>query len=313
MPPKEETKPGDEMSVTLSVLTKFIKPYNGDRETLPAFLTNGDNAMSLASAEQQKVLCKFILSQLEGKAQVACSLKTFSSWNEIKTFLRSAFGEKKHASHLLIDLQNCKQSSTDDVTKYSLRIESILTKMQSDIHFSCKNQDEIIGRIAAMEELALNTFLLGLNPAISNIVRCRNPTTLNEAVQHAIEEEKLHNLYRSKSSSLLKPQKHCSVCDKYGHNTSECFKNKKPQPYKSFHVNSTSSSEHLQTSNPKKCNYCKNLGHTIQECRKLQYNKNRQTTNSQGRLPNFTNTPNTSNNANVHFCESQEDNDLNMD
>ncbi|XP_045456068.1 uncharacterized protein LOC123665882 [Melitaea cinxia] len=43
---------------------------------------------------------------LEGKAQVACSLKHFSNWTDLKTFLRSTFGEKKHATHLLSDLQH---------------------------------------------------------------------------------------------------------------------------------------------------------------------------------------------------------------
>lgn len=311
MPPKVDPDPEETSSkVTLSILTKFNKQYNGERETLPAFLTNCDNAISLATADQQGVLCKYILSQLEGKAQVACSLKTFSKWTEIKAFLRSAFGEKKHASHLLIDLQNCNQLPSDDVTKYSLRIESILTKMQSDIQFSCNNQQEIIGRIAAMEELALNTFLMGLNPSISNIVRCKNPTTLNEAVQQAIEEEKLYNLYKSRSSLSLKSQKQCSVCGRSGHNSSECFKNKRPQFSKSFQVNSTNP-EQVQNSNPKRCNYCKNLGHTIQECRKLQYNKNRQNNNSQGYQSNSTNTPGTSNNANVHVCETQGYDNLN--
>lgn len=56
--------------VTLLTLTKFIKPY---RECLPAFLTNCENAISLDATDQPKVLCKYILSQLEGKAQLACS------------------------------------------------------------------------------------------------------------------------------------------------------------------------------------------------------------------------------------------------
>lgn len=60
----EDSKSNAEMSdkVTLNILTKFIKPYKGDRESLPVFLTNCDNAMSLATPDQQNVLCKFISS-----------------------------------------------------------------------------------------------------------------------------------------------------------------------------------------------------------------------------------------------------------
>lgn len=83
---KQKVKMADK--ITLSVLTKFIKPFNGDRELLPAFLTNCENPMSLATTDQQNVMCKYIISQLEGKAQLACSLKTFDKWSEIKSCLK---------------------------------------------------------------------------------------------------------------------------------------------------------------------------------------------------------------------------------
>lgn len=306
----KHTKVKMSSSVTLGVLTKFIKSYNGDKESLPAFLTNCDNAMSLATTEQQNVLCKFILSQLEGKAQVACSLKSFTKWEDIKVFLKSTFGEKKHATHLLVDLQNCRQLPSEDVTKYSLRIEYILTKIQSDIHYNCKDPKELHGRIAAMEDLALNTFMLGLNGSISNIVRCRNPSTLNDAVQHAIEEEKLYNL--KSTSSSHRSHKQCSTCNKSGHTSTECFRNKRPQSHntqRSFHVNpapTQNTSQGQANTNFKQCKYCKNLGHTIQECRKLKY-KNQQNGNQGQASRNFPTQ------ANVHVLQEDQGHDLNSE
>lgn len=307
----EESQPKPkEMSdkITLSVLTKFIKPYNGDRETLPAFLTNCENAMSLATTEQQPVLCKYIISQLEGKAQVACSLKSFTLWPELKSFLKSTFGEKKHATHLLSDLQHCKQLSDEDVTKFSLRVESILTRIQSDIHYSCKNDKELPGRIAAMEDLALNTFMLGLNPSISTIVRCKNPSHLNEAIQYAIDEEKLYNLSKSHSKSF----KYCSTCNKSGHSSLECFRNKKRDRDSKIFSNSPSPSSSTNfESNPKTCNYCKNIGHTIKECRKLQYNmKQRQAADNAQRDRNSA--PTNSIDALTHTCDGMKINDDNL-
>jgi len=271
-------------NITLSFLTKFIKPYDGKRETLPAFLTNCDNAISLATLDQQTILCKFIISQLEGKAQVACSLKTFDNWLELKAFLKQHFSEKKHSSHLLSDLQNCKQNlPSESVVQFSLRIESCLTRLLSDVHFSCDKKEELVGRVAGIEDLALNTFLMGLNPSFSHIVRCRNPKTLNEAVNHAIEEEKLFNLSKSNSKS----QKLCSTCNKQGHLSSECFKNKNKslRTYNTNFSNSNKSQNRfpIQQQFPrnqnnnfthKSCAYCKNPGHMISECRKRQYYNN---------------------------------------
>lgn len=304
--------------VTLNVLTKFIRSYSGDRETLPAFLTNCDNAISLAAPEQQGILCKYIISQLEGKAQLACSLKTFTTWSELKSFLKTTFGERKHSSHLLVDLQSCKQQTSESVTQFALRVEACLTRIQADIHYSCSNPNELIGRIAAMEDLALNTFILGLNSNISNIVRCRNPSSLNDAVTHAVEEEKLFNLTRISQRT----GKFCSHCNKQGHTSNECFKKKpnsntssNPPSQKSYHVPNPSSSsssangEGQQNSNynSKFCAYCKNKGHVINECRKRQYNNQHRSRNSQpedstqGQSSSNSNAPN--NDARVHCCE----------
>lgn len=257
-------------SVTLSVLTKFIRPYNGDRETLPAFLTNCENAISLATTEQQNVLIKYIVSQLEGKAQLACCLKNFESWSDIKSFLKTTFGEKKHSTHLLVDLQNCRQKADESVTQYSLQIESCLTRLQSDIHYSCVDKSELVGRLAAMEDLALNTFMLGMNTKFAHIVRCRNPKTLSEAITHAIEEEKIFNLSRVSQRASLQ----CSFCHQSGHSASDCFKKRKQsnEGHRVHAINSPPSQSGPSSSKfdrNKSCAYCKKVGHLITECFRL--------------------------------------------
>ncbi|CAH2089855.1 unnamed protein product [Euphydryas editha] len=298
-------------AITLNFLTKFIKPYDGKRETLPAFLTNCDNAISLASNEQQTILCKFIISQLEGKAQVACSLKTFHNWPELKDYLKQNFSEKKHSSHLLSDLQNCKQKlPLETVTQFSLRIESCLTRLLSDVHFSCDKKEELIGRVAGIEDLALNTFLMGLNPSFSHIVRCRNPKTLNEAVTHAIEEEKLFNATKFSSKTL----KTCSTCNKQGHLSSECYRNRNKN-VKSYNTNLSDTNNYpnrfpMQTQlsqiphnfSRKICAYCKKPGHMINECRKRQYNNQRRISQQHDTQAQSSDTRRS--NANVNFCDS---------
>lgn len=318
--PKLKVKMADK--ITLSFLTKFIKPYNGDRESLPAFLTNCENAIALATTEQQNVLCKYIISQLEGKAQLACCLRQFKSWSEIKQFLRTTFGEKKHSTHLLVDLQQCKQLPSEDVMQFSIRIESCLTRLQADIHYSCENDKELVGRIAAMEDLALNTFLLGLNFNFSHIVRCRNPKTLSEAITNAIEEEKIFNL----SKLSIHSNKQCTTCNKSGHVTSECYKNKNKRfSANSYHVNTANINEHdnsntNQYSNsnfdPNKfCAYCKKRGHLIGECRKLKAKNNnnlrtdpRNSTLSSATAPNANNVS-SNNHSNVHHVDTSNEND----
>lgn len=81
---------------TLDDLSEYISVYNGDRESLPVFLANCNFAMSLATTYQKNILTKFILSQLAGIAQIATSYKTFSTWDELQTFLINTFGGRQH-------------------------------------------------------------------------------------------------------------------------------------------------------------------------------------------------------------------------
>ncbi|KAL0810602.1 hypothetical protein ABMA28_010719 [Loxostege sticticalis] len=99
--------------VELPTLLKFIKPYDGCREQLNSFLVNCNNAYELASESQRDILFKYILCQLQGKAETACSIKEFANWHQLKEFLKTQFSERKHYAHLLTELQNCKQQATE--------------------------------------------------------------------------------------------------------------------------------------------------------------------------------------------------------
>ncbi|CAH2090167.1 unnamed protein product [Euphydryas editha] len=164
--------PSNATELDLSILLKFVKPYDGSRDTLNAFLVNCNNAYDLASDAQKDILFKFILCQLEGKAQTACSVKEFVNWDQLKEFLKAQFSETKHYTHLLTDLQDCKQRANETVSQYALRVETCLSQLLTEMSISHGHKNrEMIGRTAAMEELALHHFLIGLLPHISNMVR----------------------------------------------------------------------------------------------------------------------------------------------
>ncbi|KAL0859432.1 hypothetical protein ABMA27_010609 [Loxostege sticticalis] len=110
--------------VELPTLLKFIKPYDGCREQLNSFLVNCNNAYELASESQKDILFKYILCQLQGKAETACSIKEFANWHQLKEFLKTQFSERKHYAHLLTELQNCKQQATEPVSQTHQRRKS---------------------------------------------------------------------------------------------------------------------------------------------------------------------------------------------
>lgn len=252
----KDKEPVTMSEIDLSTLLKFVKPYNGSRETLNSFIVNCNNAFEMASEVQTPILFKYILSQLEGKAEIACSIKEFTSWEQLKEFLKTQFSERKHYAHLLMDLQESKQSPNENVSQYSLRVETCLSQLLTEVSLSTTKKMEVPGRTAAMNDLAMHHFIMGLHPRISNIVRCRAPKNLNEAVNLAVSEERIQQSFYKKAGNASEQK------------TTNRFQ-LKPKPSAGP---STAYPQGPSTSLGAVCHYCKLPGHTIRDCKKREYN-----------------------------------------
>lgn len=259
--------------VPIGTLFKFVKPFDGSRDKLNSFLINCNNAINLASECQKNILFKYILSQLEGKAESACFIKDFESWDQLCEFLKTQFGEKKHYAHLLTDLQECRQGYNEPVNQYALRVETCLSKLLTEVTLSNRKKSELVGRTAAMEDLALHTFLIGLKPELSNLVRTKDPIKLNEAINLATSEEKILNLFQKRN------QPH-STAHRPPSKPQPPFRPQFRQPFRPSANNNLYSSH--QVSRPQNnyngntfCRYCKSPGHTIEACAKRQFNNNK--------------------------------------
>lgn len=290
MPKDETTARRLATDVDLNILIKFINKFDGNREKLSAFLNNCRNAVELATQNQQDILLKYIVSQLEGRAETACCVKEFENWQQLEDFLKSQFGDKKHYAALLSDLQECRQLSNEAVNQFALRIESCLSKLLAEINITIptKKKDELAGRVAAMKDLALHTFVVGLNPRLSTVVRCRDPESLNEAINFATSEEKIINALTRRNTNYAQTSNTQNQArfrpshPSYSHNRST--------PHHGTNNNTTSAT--FRPAYPVVCRYCKAPGHTIEVCRKREYN-NRKYGNNQNSNYNRTN-PSTS-------------------
>lgn len=259
---------GPSITLKIDTLIKFIDTYDGNRDNLSAWLTNCDRAFDLADDDQKSILFAFVQNKLTDRAQSVCSNTVFNNWEDLKEFLKLRFGNRKHQTHLLFELQNCKQTN-ENITQYISKIETCLKRLLSCVTQNCDNEDLLPGQLENINQLALHTFLMGVNPHISQILRARNPSDLNDAFNIAIEEEKFFFLQNSRkpNNSNNNPKK-CGICHKIGHSTNNCFRqntnmNKKPNEYKKiFNLNI-----------PKFCKYCRKEGHVIENCFRLK-NKN---------------------------------------
>ena len=91
----------DGESISLNLLLKLIKPFDGDRDKLNTFLSECERAFNLAKEVQKPVFFDYALTQLEGKAEAAVANHCFNTWEKLSNFLKVLYGDKKHYSHLL--------------------------------------------------------------------------------------------------------------------------------------------------------------------------------------------------------------------
>lgn len=251
----------DTGTVDLGILLKFIKPFDGSRHKLNAFISNCESADELANKNQKPILLKYIISQLEGTAETTVSIKEFDNLPQFLEFLKNHFGEKKHYSYLLAELQDCKQGPNENVNCFALRVETILAKLKSEINLCAKKKSESSGRVAAMEDLALHTFVIGLQPRLSQMVRCRDPENLNTAIAIAVAEEKIIASFKKQTNPQIGYERPRYPATR---------QNFSPRLSLAQHTNRPTSSPQ----NAVVCRYCKFPGHTIENCRKRQYNNN---------------------------------------
>lgn len=249
--PKVQKMPKPAVEMELNILFKFVNTYDGSRETLNSFIVNCNNVHELATDLQKPILFKYILSQLRGKAELACSIKDFNNWEQLKEFLKTQFCERKHYAHLLTELQESKQGPQETVAQFALKIETCLSQLLTEISLQNGKAKEVPGRTAAMEDLALHHFTMGIFPRISTIVRSRAPKNLNEAINLAISEERIQQTLYKKS-------------DKFPKNTNPNNSNSNPRPKPIRNQGQYRSDE--------VCRYCKHPGHSIENCRKREYN-----------------------------------------
>lgn len=262
------------------------KSFDGNRTEYHEFVTNCNNAVELATDEQQRPLFVYIISRLTGSVRSQLQGKTYTSWSELREILSTFYQDKKHYIQLMEELNTMKQNLSESVLSFHDRIDKLTVRLLSSITY--KSRNEQLGKIDTIKELALSRFIHHSKPEISRFLRAQSFDDISEALSKAIEEERAINI--SHQEFRTKPAKFCNFCKKSGHDSKNCFRKQpnqsinfnqnrtRPGPSSTSFPNNSSSNNNYnnnQNFNPKFCNYCKNRGHIISECRKREYNNKR--------------------------------------
>lgn len=138
----------------------------------------------------------------------------FLNWEDLKTFLKSVYSEKKDFSFSM--LANCKRGSNESIKSYTKRVESYYIKMSSEIDGNL-DAEQRAAQESFIKEQILKCFIEGLDRDTRLLVIARDPDSFEEALTIAEPYDLNVQTFNSKSNEVFS-----YICEKSGHLTKNC-------------------------------------------------------------------------------------------
>ncbi|KAL1488557.1 hypothetical protein ABEB36_015020 [Hypothenemus hampei] len=230
-------------------------------------------------------------SKLKGSARGQTRFKRYYDFEDIKECFGvrfELFGDQRDLFPILEELNTSRQG-----------------KRKSD-------EDESIGRIAMIKEVAVQRLIVHSNEDISSCLRRSKPKNINKALTEALLEEK-YLLTRKSSTQIMvnlestvpfnrRTVNHNSPQSSGSNNNSRV--SRYPDNFDSTIRRSNTNSNNNYHS-PKFCNYCKRQGHSINECRRWKFNNRTRNLSDQPHSSSDTNRLNSERDTNNSLNENQ--------
>ena len=80
------------------------------------------------------------------------------------------YQDKKHHVQLIEELSSIKQGQQENITQFYQRLEELVGRILSSTKQSCSEANLLPGKIASVDENALNRFLFHCHPQVSYII-----------------------------------------------------------------------------------------------------------------------------------------------
>lgn len=173
-----------------------IPNYDGDRATLAIFLSACDNLLNTFANRENLAdpnnewLLRTILSKLEGRARILVgSREDATNWPRIRTLLLQYFSDQRNEDCLVRDLMNSKPKPNESPYQFGTRIQDVKSLLQTKIRLTIAEENERLIKNRIYDNLALQTFLHGLQGQTGLAVRLQHPNNLEQAMSFVLEEE----------------------------------------------------------------------------------------------------------------------------
>ncbi|KAK9693244.1 hypothetical protein QE152_g34307 [Popillia japonica] len=109
----------------------------------------------------------------------------------------SLYQDKKSIDQLLEELSNIKQQHSETFSQFYQRPEDLSSRILAIVHTIDEGDEgdkNLKGRLLMIGDMTLNRFIYHTHPNISQMLRYRQFSSINEALTAAIAEEKVLKL-----------------------------------------------------------------------------------------------------------------------
>ncbi|CAH1977945.1 unnamed protein product [Acanthoscelides obtectus] len=189
-----------------------IPNFNGDNSTLAIFLEHCDHLINTytnlnnSSDPLNGFLIRAIVSKLTGNAlALVGSRPEIRNWKDLKILLRLSFGDQRNLGCLVQELIVMKPHKNESFFNFGQRIQKARSAIASKLISMDVSVAERTFQIKNYDELCLKTFIRGLTGRVQDMVRLRNPDSLELAISYVLEEENfmLHQRQFNQSSGNI--------------------------------------------------------------------------------------------------------------
>jgi hypothetical protein len=175
--------------ISVSEALKLVCPFKGGKREVLAFISNMDTAFEVTDPENSGVLYKFVLKRISGEPRVAISHRNLENWEELRTYLKNTYTEKRALDYHATQLSGARQGKNDNISEWVQNVQKLISKFREAALQDCED-DERVGIVALADKLRNICFVQGIaSDRIQTIVRSRNGCTFDEIAETALEED----------------------------------------------------------------------------------------------------------------------------
>ncbi|KAL4085061.1 hypothetical protein QTP88_027899 [Uroleucon formosanum] len=175
---------------TVEHVTRMVPEFSGGiDEKLIFFINACELVAEITPVANRDIMLRTILTRIRGLAYEVIRYEEITSWEMLKTLLKNTYDKPINAAYLQIELFSAKQRYKESLIEYATRIRNLVQAV-SEGSTQGKSTSDALAVKTNIREQALLVFLEGINDKIKVMVKSKNPSTLEQAIQIAIIEDK---------------------------------------------------------------------------------------------------------------------------